>query len=81
MKQAQQDLVVLKVLKDKEVKQVHRAQLDHKVFLVPKGQMVPQVLRALLDLQGLEAPLVYQVHLVPQDHKAVLAHRVFEASR
>lgn len=81
MKQVQRVLVVLKALKDKGVKQVHRAQLDHKVFLVLKGQMVPQVLKALLDLQALEGPLVCQVHLVPQDHKAVLAHLVFEASR
>lgn len=81
MKQAQQDLVALKVLKDKEVKQVLRDQLGHRVFLVLKGQMAPLVQRALLDLQALGAPLVYQAPLVPQDHRAVLDPLGFEASR
>ncbi|KAI1237020.1 hypothetical protein IHE44_0014273 [Lamprotornis superbus] len=81
VKQAQQVLVVLKVLKDKEVKQVLRAQLGHKVFLALKGQMVPLVQRALPDLQALEAPLDYQAPLVPQDHRAAPAPLGFEASR
>lgn len=73
--------MVLKALKDKEVKLVHKAQLDHKVFLVRKGQMALQVPKAQLDLQALGALLAYWVHLVPQDHKAVQAHLVFEGSR
>lgn len=39
------------------------------------------VLSIRRDLQALEDPMVYQVHPVPQDHKAVVAHLVFEANR